>query len=55
MTTRRARRGFDVKYNPDCHWSGAFYCGLNYLQYTDGKNILNVNRDMQQGFALTHS
>ena len=52
VTTRRARRGFDVKYNPDCHWSGAFYRGLDYLQYTDGKNILNVNRDDAAGFRL---
>jgi len=34
------------------HWSAAFYAGLNYLQYKDGCNIVNVNRDNAAGFCL---
>ncbi|WAR08101.1 BIR7A-like protein [Mya arenaria] len=37
ITTRRARKGFEVKYNPDHHWSCSFYQGLDILQYTDGR------------------
>ena len=59
VTTRRARKGFTLKYNPDKHWSAAFYKGLNWLQYTDGERVLNINRDDQSGFRLdtmtTHS
>lgn len=52
VTSRRARKGFMLKFNPDAHWSGAFYRGLNYLQYQEGWNILNVNRDDASGFRL---
>ena len=52
ITCRRARKGFQLKYNPDAHWSAAFYRGLNTLQYTDGEDILNVNRDDASGFRL---
>ena len=52
VTTRCARRGFDIKYNPDCHWSGALYRALDFIQYTDGKGILNVNRDDASGYRL---
>ena len=59
VTTRRARKGFQVKYNPDKHWSAAFYRNLNLIQYTDGSNITNINRDDASGFRLdtlaTHS
>ena len=34
VTTRRARRGFDIKYNPDCHWSGSLYQGLDFISNT---------------------
>ena len=37
VTSRRARKGFILRYNPDSHWSGALYRGLNMIQYTDGK------------------
>ena len=30
---RRARKGFDVKFNPDSHWSYCFYKGLDMLQF----------------------
>jgi hypothetical protein len=52
ITSRRARKGFQLKYNPDSHWSSAFYRGLNQLQYTDGQNIININRDDAAGFRL---
>ena len=41
-----------LKFNPDHHWSSAFYCGLNWLQYTDGQMLLNVNRDDAARFCL---
>jgi hypothetical protein len=52
ITSRRARRGFQLKYNPDSHWSAAMYRTLNVLQYTDGVNIININRDDAAGFRL---
>ena len=52
VTTRRARRGFALRFNPDKHWSSALYRGLNYLQYADGRDILNINRDDAAGFRL---
>ena len=52
VTTRRARKGFNIRYNPDAHWSSAFYKGLNQLQYQDGSQILNINRDDAAGFRL---
>lgn len=52
VTSRRARKGFKIKYNPDAHWSSAFYRSLNYLQYSDGRHIININRDDASGFRL---
>ena len=52
VTTRRARKGFTLRFNPDSHWSAALYRGLNWLQYHDGHNILNVNRDDASGYRL---
>ena len=52
VTTRRARKGFNLRYNPDAHWSAAFYKALNMIQYEDGRNILNINRDDAAGFRL---
>ena len=52
VTTRRARKGFCLRYNPDTHWSAALYKGLNLIQHTDGTDILNVNRDDAAGFRL---
>lgn len=49
VTSRRARKEFQLKYNPDSHWSCALYRGLNMLQYTDGKVL---NRDDAAGFRL---
>ena len=52
ITSRRARKGFQLKFNPDSHWSGALYRTLNVLQYTDGRSIVNINRDDASGFRL---
>ena len=52
VTTRRARKGFNLKYNPDSHWSSAFYRGLNQVQYENGGDILNINCDDASGFRL---
>ena len=52
VTTRKARKGFQLRYNPDFHWSCALYRGLKYIQLTDGKSVINVNRDDAAGFRL---
>ena len=52
VTSRRARKGFQLKYNPDSHWSCALYKGPSLIQYTDGRNVLNLNRDDAAGFRL---
>lgn len=52
VTSRRARKGFEIKYNPDRHWSGALYRGLSLIEYTDGTDLTNVNRDDASEFRL---
>ena len=52
VTSCRARKGFQLRYNPDTHWSGALYRNLNFLQFNDGRYILNINRDNAAGFRL---
>ena len=52
VTSRRARKGFNLRLNPDDHWSAAFYRGLNELQYVDGRDMVNMNRDDSTGFRL---
>ncbi len=52
VTSRRARKGFSLKFNPDAHWSAAFYKGLNQLQYVDGRDLINMNRDDATRFRL---
>ena len=52
VTTRRARKGFTLKYNPDAHWSAAFYRGLGTIQLRDGRNMVLINRDDASGFRL---
>ena len=52
VTSRRARKGFTLRFNPDAHWSAAFYKALNKLQYIDGRDMLNINRDDATGFRL---
>ena len=49
VITRRARKGFTLRFNPDKHWSAAFYQSLNWLQYTDDHSILNNDAS---GFRL---
>ena len=41
-----------MRLNPDDHWSAAFYKGLNQLQYEDGTDMINMNRDDSTGFRL---
>ena len=43
VTCRRARKGFQLRYNPDNHWSAAMYRGLSHLQYKDGSNVVNIS------------
>ena len=52
VLSKRARKGFNIRYNPDTHWSAAFYRGLEAIQYKDGRNIVNIGRDDQAGFRL---
>ena len=52
MTSRRARKGFTLKCNPVAHWSASLYKALNKLQYADGTDLLNINRDDATGFRL---
>ena len=52
ITSRRARKGFQLRFNPDSHWSSAMYRTLNVLQYIDGLPIININRDDASGFRL---
>ena len=52
VTSRRARKGFTLRYNPDLHWSCTLYKGLNHMQYTDGTNAILINRDDASGFRL---
>ena len=49
VTSRRARKGFNLRYNP---WSSSLYKGLAQFQYVDGLDILNLNRDDACGFRL---
>ena len=53
VTTRCARKGFQLKYNPDFHWSNALYSLLNSLQLKDGSNITIINRDDSSGFRFS--
>ena len=52
VSTRRARKGFNLRYNPDAHWSAAFYKSLNQIQYECGLDVLNINCDDAAGFRL---
>ena len=52
VTTRRAQKGFNIRYNTDSHWSSSFYKGLNQLQYVDGRELLIINRDDATEFRL---
>ena len=52
VTTRRAHKGFTLKYNPDSHWSATLYRGLKYLHCTDGRKIMNLSRHDCAGLWL---
>jgi len=51
VTTRCAQKDFNNKYT-ESHWSGAFYKGLNDIQYNDGRYITIINRDDASGYHL---
>ena len=52
VTSRRARKGFAIKLNPDPHYSTSMYKGLDFIQLRDGQNKMVLNRDDQSGFRL---
>lgn len=52
VTTRRARKGFSLRYNPDSHWSASMYKGLNDIQLRDSRDLCIINRDDAAGFRL---
>ena len=53
VTCRRSRKGFDLKFNPDSHWSAALYRGLNCIQYKEGGyHKMILNRDDLSVFRL---
>ena len=52
VTCKRARKGFNVKYNPDAHWNTALYRNLDFVQLSTGENRVIINRDDQAGFRL---
>ncbi len=52
ITSRRARKGFCLRYNPDAHWSATLYKGLNDIQLRDGRDMCFINRDDASGFRL---
>ena len=43
VISRRSRKGFEIKYNPDTHWSSGLYRGLNYIQTKDSTDIILMN------------
>ncbi|XP_072163624.1 uncharacterized protein [Diadema setosum] len=52
ITSRRARKGWNVRLNPDHHYSNAFYKDLDHLQLKDGTNKFILNRDDAAGYRL---
>ena len=48
---QKARKGFNLKFNPDIKWSHSLYKCLDKLQ-KDRQHILLLNRDDQAGFRL---
>ena len=52
IVSKRARKGFSLRYNPDSHWSSALYSGLNMIQLNNGFNVMNLGKDDQAGFRL---
>ena len=53
VACRRARKGFNLKFNPDAHYSSAMYKILDKLQLSDGSDKVVLNRDDQQDSDLT--
>lgn len=59
VTCRRTRKGFNIKFNPDAHYSSTMYKVLDKVQLSNGSDKTVLNRDDQAGFRLdttyTHS
>lgn len=55
VTSRRARRGFQLKYNPDNHWSCALYKGLAVCQFTDRDDAAGYRLDTLSTHCLHRS
>ena len=59
ITSRKCQKGFQLKLNPDKHWSNAMYSALDVLQLKDGKGLDLTNREDASAFRLdtmyTHS
>lgn len=49
---KTSTKGVYSNFNPDSHWSAALYKDLNWLETTDGSDIININRDDTSGFRL---
>ena len=49
VTSRRGRKGFTLKFNPDAYWSNLLYRSLNIFC---GSNIMFLNRDDAAGFRF---
>ena len=52
IVSKKARKGFSLRYNPGSHWSSALCSGLNMIQLNNGFNVMNLGRDDQSGFRL---
>ena len=52
VSCRRARKGFNIIYNQDDHWSTAFYQNLDDVQLLYGDDKVVTTRDDQAGFRL---
>ena len=52
VSCRQARKGFNIKYNPDACWSTAFYENLEAVQLLYGADEVVIKGDDQAGFRL---
>ena len=52
ITSRKCQKGFQLRLNPDKHWSTAIYSALDVLQLKDGKGLELANRDDAAAFQL---
>ena len=52
IVSRKIRKGRPQLFNPDAHWSAAFYLGLEHLYFATDVDKSVVNRDDQAGKRL---